>query len=69
MPASKTDQASADRTDWAALRNLSDSEIERIASEDADNPASTDSHWAEAVVGEPSANTVVHAKFDADAVT
>ena len=68
MPASKHDKVSPDRTDWAALRNLPDSEIERIALEDEDNPASTDAHGANAVIGGTSAKTVVNAKFDADVV-
>ena len=44
-----------DRTDWAALRAMSEEEIERIAAEDEDNPATDESHWADATVGLPPA--------------
>ncbi|SFU31687.1 hypothetical protein SAMN02799631_00094 [Methylobacterium sp. 174MFSha1.1] len=32
------------RTDWAALRALSDDEIERIAAEDEENPATDEDY-------------------------
>ena len=47
---------------------MPDAEIERIAAEDADNPATDDSHWAEATVGVPPAKTSIHANFDRDVV-
>lgn len=40
-------------TDWARIRALSDDEIERMAYDDAENPASKAADWADAVVGLP----------------
>lgn len=64
----KTKQAPSGRTDWAKLRATPNAEIERIASSDTDNPATTAEDWAHAVVGLPSVKTPVNAKFDADVV-
>jgi uncharacterized protein (DUF4415 family) len=55
-------------TNWAVLRSRSDAEIERLAAEDADNPATTEEDWADAVIGLPVLKTPVNAKFDADVV-
>lgn len=44
-----------DRTDWAALRAMSEEEIERIAAEDEENPATDEEHWRQARVGLPPA--------------
>jgi hypothetical protein len=44
-------------TDWARIRALSDDEIERMANDDAENPASKAADWADAMIGLP--------KFDA----
>ena len=49
MPSSKTAKAT-DRTDWAALRAMPEAEIERIAAEDEENPATDESHCAEATM-------------------
>ena len=68
MPSSKTSKAVADRTNWAALRALPDTEIERMAVEDEDNPATDEDHWAHAAVGLPSGKIAVHASFDRDVV-
>jgi hypothetical protein len=40
-------------TDWARVRALTDDEIERMAKEDAENPASAAADWADAMVGLP----------------
>lgn len=68
MPIGKTHKPATDRTDWARLRTLSEAEIERMAVEDEDNPATSAEHWADAFVGSPPARTAVNAKFDADVV-
>ncbi len=67
MPSSKTTE-STDLTDWAALRALSEDEIERMAAQDEDNPATEASHWKHAAVGPVNAKTSVHATFDHDVV-
>ncbi|RVU15148.1 BrnA antitoxin family protein [Methylobacterium oryzihabitans] len=56
------------RTDWAALKAMSDDEIDRIAAEDEDNPPSDDDHWADAAIGLPPGKTSIHASFDRDVV-
>ncbi|KNY21225.1 BrnA antitoxin family protein [Methylobacterium sp. ARG-1] len=57
------------QTDWAALRALSEDEIERMAAEDIDNPATvSDDAWAQATVYVPIGKTAVHATFDRDVV-
>jgi hypothetical protein len=48
------------------LRSRSDQDIERLAAEDADNPATTEADWDDAVIGLPVLQTPVNAKFDAD---
>lgn len=68
MPSSKTSKAVPDRTNWAALRALPDAEIERLAVEDEDNPATDEDHWAQAAIGLPSGKIAVHAGFDRDVV-
>ena len=69
MPSSKTAKPVQDRTDWARLRAMSEEEIERMAAEDEDNPATiNDDEWAHATVGLPSGKTSVHASFDRDVV-
>jgi uncharacterized protein (DUF4415 family) len=50
------------------LRSRRDEDIERLAAADADNPATTEADWADAVVGLPVVKTPVNAKFDADVV-
>lgn len=69
MPSSKTAKPVHDRTDWAALRAMSEEEIERIAAEDEDNPGTvSDDEWAHATIGLPTPKTDVHASFDRDVV-
>ena len=63
-----TPRPEASRTNWAMLRSRSDQDIERLAAEDADNPATTEEDWADAVIGLPVLKTPVNAKFDADVV-
>ena len=66
---SKTDKVVKDRTDWARLRAMSEEEIERLAVEDEDNPATVhDDEWAHATVGLPASKTSIHASFDRDMV-
>jgi hypothetical protein len=43
----------ASRTNWTMLRSRRDQDIERLAAEDADNPATTEEDWADAVIGLP----------------
>ncbi|KQO72285.1 BrnA antitoxin family protein [Methylobacterium sp. Leaf89] len=68
MPVSKTAKALPGRTDWTALHARPPAEIERLAADDADNPASDENHWAEATIGLPPVKTTVHASFDRDVV-
>ncbi|MER2264429.1 BrnA antitoxin family protein [Methylobacterium oxalidis] len=69
MPDGKTAKPARGRTDWAALRALSEDAIERIAAEDADNPATVDeAEWARGTVGLPPRKTAIHATFDQDVV-
>ena len=66
---SKTGKVVKDRTDWARLRAMSEDEIERLAADDEDNPATVnDDEWAHATVGLPAIRTSVHASFDRDVV-
>jgi len=56
------------RTDWKRIAKLSDSDIERMAVSDADNPATKKEDWAEALIGAPPRKTPVNANFDIDVV-
>jgi uncharacterized protein (DUF4415 family) len=57
------------QTDWAALRAMPEDAIERMAAEDADNPATvSDDAWAGATVYAPPGKTAIHATFDRDVV-
>lgn len=69
MPIAKAAKPSTGRTDWERLRTLSEEEIERIAEEDEENPATiSNDEWAHAVVGLPPRKTSIHANFDSDVV-
>jgi uncharacterized protein (DUF4415 family) len=68
MPTGKTANPARDRTDWSRLRAMSEEEVERIAAEDEDNPATDEAHWADAAVGLPPGKTSIHASFDRDVV-
>ncbi|MER2252690.1 BrnA antitoxin family protein [Methylorubrum podarium] len=68
MGDNKTAKAVTRGTDWAALRALPEETVERLASDDRDNPATDESHWAEAGIGLPVGKTSVHASFDRDVV-
>ncbi|WP_244475661.1 BrnA antitoxin family protein [Methylobacterium sp. Leaf466] len=58
-----------DRTDWNRLRTLPEGEIERMAANDGDNPATlSEDEWSNAVVGAPLPKTPIHASFDSDVV-
>jgi uncharacterized protein (DUF4415 family) len=56
------------RTDWKRLAALSDHEIETLATDDEDNPATTETDWADAVPFTPLRKTTINARFDADIV-
>lgn len=69
MTSSKTPKVVQDRTDWARLRSMPDEEIERLAADDEDNPATiSDDEWAHATVGLPPPKASIHANFDVDVV-
>lgn len=68
MPDGKTAKAAIRGTDWAALREMPEDDIERIAADDVDNPATDESHWSGATVGLPIGKTSIHANFDRDVV-
>ncbi|WP_438346815.1 BrnA antitoxin family protein [Methylorubrum populi] len=68
MPSSKTAKVTTGRTDWEALRAMPEAEIERMAAEDPDNPATDNSHWAQATIYVPNGKTSIHASFDRDVV-
>ncbi|MCJ2034200.1 BrnA antitoxin family protein [Methylobacterium sp. J-068] len=69
MPGRKTAEPPQDRTDWASLKAVSEDEIERIAAEDTENPATIrEDEWAHATVGLPPPKTSIHASFDRDVV-
>lgn len=55
-------------TDWSRIDALTDEDIERMAAEDADNPATSAADWVHAVVAGAPEKTVVNAKFDRDVV-
>lgn len=44
MPDGRSSKAPTGRTDWSALRAMSEDAIERIAAEDQDNPGSDEDH-------------------------
>ncbi len=69
MPNSKARKAMTGRTDWAALRAMSEDEIERIALADDDNPATDESHWAEATIRRSNETVDLRTIFDRDVVT
>ena len=68
MPRTKLDTPAKGRTDWERLRAIPGAEVERIAAEDEDNPATDESHWVNATIGVPSLKVPVNAKFDRDVV-
>lgn len=55
-------------TDWSRIDAFTEDDIERMARDDTENPATTEDDWADAVIGLPLAKTPVNAKFDADVV-
>lgn len=56
------------RTDFKRIARLSAAEIERMAANDPDNPATAKDDWAKAFIGPPPLTTPVNAKFDSDVV-
>src|SRR3954471_9881376 len=68
MPRTKLDTPAKDRTDWERLRAMPGAEVKRIAAEDEDNPATDESHWANATIGVRPLKVPVNAKFDRDVV-
>ena len=68
MPKSRNpENRVAGRTDWARVNAFTDDDIERMAADDADNPATTAKDWIGAVASLPD-KTPVNAKFDRDVV-
>jgi uncharacterized protein (DUF4415 family) len=59
----------AGRTDWQRVASLTEDEIEKMAQDDADNPASNEEDWADAIAFVPPRKTVINARFDTDVVT
>ena len=57
-------KALASGTHWRRI----DAQIERMARNDKENPATRVADWAEAVVGMPQLKTPVNARFDVDVV-
>lgn len=47
---------------------MPDTEIERMAAEDEDNPPTDEGDWADATIGPPPLKRSVHANFDGDVV-
>lgn len=68
MPSHKTAKAPPGRTNWEALRAMSDDEIERMAAEDEDNPGTDEAHWTNATVILPSGKASMHVTVDQDVV-
>ena len=68
MPKTHKVKALASGTDWRRIDALTDAQIERMARDDTENPATRAADWAEAVVGLPPPKTPVNAKFDVDVV-
>ncbi len=62
------EKPAAGLTDWARVDAFTDDEIERMAANDADNPATSADDWIDAVAGPTPAKTPVNAKFDRDVV-
>ena len=56
------------RTDWARIDAFTEEDIERMARDDPDNPATTEADWADATIGFSVFKAAVNAKFDADVV-
>jgi uncharacterized protein (DUF4415 family) len=56
------------RTDFKRIAQLSDADIERMAANDPDNPATAKDDWAKAFIGSPPLTVPVNAKFDSDVV-
>ena len=68
MPKTHKVKALASGTDWRRIDALTDAQIERMARNDKENPATRVADWAEAVVGMPPLKTPVNARFDVDVV-
>jgi uncharacterized protein (DUF4415 family) len=69
MPARRRKgNATRGRTGWERINALSDAEIERMAANDKDNPATSKDDWADAKIGLPPLKTPVNARFDIDVV-
>lgn len=64
----RREPAASSATDWRRIDALTDGEIERMASDDPDNPATAAEDWAQATIGPPPLKTPVNANFDVDVV-
>ena len=68
MTGNKAAKPDEDRADWARINAFTDDEIERMAIEDEENPATTEADWAEGFVALPPRKTRIHASVDSDVV-
>ena len=68
MPRKKTQTPSAGKSDWMRINALSDDDIEIMAAQDQDNPATEMDDWANAQAVLPPRKTVINARFDTDVV-
>ncbi len=57
------------RTDWSRIAATSDEDIETLAENDEDNPATSEADWSHAVAFVPSKKTTINARFDSDIVS
>ena len=53
----QVDKRAEGRTDWARIDALTDAEIERMALDDDENPATAGEDWNDAVAGLPPTST------------
>lgn len=66
MPGKRSRSSNPDRTDWTRVRAFTEADIERMAAQDPDNPATGEADWADATVGLPPRKTRIHASLDSD---
>jgi uncharacterized protein (DUF4415 family) len=68
MPSRRPAKGPKDRTDWERVHRFSEADIERMAGDDAENPATAEEDWADAQIGLPPRKTRIHASLDKDVV-
>lgn len=69
MPDKRVPSSKRDGTDWARVRGFTEADVERMAAEDPENPATAEADWADATVGLPPRKTRIHASLDRDVVS